>query len=45
MNPEREENEGPKTFVEDGITFLSREELDAYREQVMLLAWEEYAHV
>lgn len=46
VNTEREERAGEsETFVEDGNTFLSREELDDYREQKMLLAWEGYAYV
>lgn len=46
MKTEREEqDEEPETFVEDGNTFLSKEELDRYREQKILLAWEGYAYV
>lgn len=46
MKTEREEQaEEPETFVEDGNIFLSREELDYYREQKILLAWEGYAYV
>jgi hypothetical protein len=45
VNTEREERAGePETFVEDGNTFLSKKELDDYREQKMLLAWEGYAY-
>lgn len=36
---------GPVVIQEDGITFLSRKELDEYREQKILLAWQEGAYV
>jgi hypothetical protein len=46
VNTEREEKaETPETFVEDGNTFLSKKELDDYREQKITLAWEGYAYV
>jgi len=42
------ESEGPVKPVvlqEDGITFLSVKELDEYREQKVMLAWQEGAYV
>lgn len=45
MNGEEKERVAPVVLREDGITFLSRDELDRYREQKMMLAWEEGAHV
>lgn len=44
MNGEEKEKVAPLTLREDGITFLSRRELDEYREQKMMLAWQEGAH-
>lgn len=35
----------PVVLQEDGITFLSVKELDDYREQKILLAWQEGAYV
>jgi hypothetical protein len=46
VKTEREKQaEESETFVEDGNTFLSRKELDDYREQKMMLAWEGYSYV
>ena len=45
MNGEEKKAEAPVVIREDGITFLSREELDEYREQRILLAWQEGAYV
>ena len=42
---ETEEPVQPVVIREDGITFLSRKELDEYREQQVLLAWQEGAYV
>jgi len=43
---ESEQEKAPKigVLVEDGITFLSQRELDDYREQKIMLAWEEHAY-
>jgi hypothetical protein len=43
---ESEQEKTPKVgvLVEDGITFLSQRELDDYREQKIVLAWEEHAY-
>lgn len=47
VNGEEKEEKvaAPATLREDGITFLSREELDDYREQQVTLAWQEGAYV
>jgi hypothetical protein len=42
---EKKEEVTPVTLQEDGITFLSRKELDEYREQKIMLAWQEGAYV
>ncbi|AXH66301.1 hypothetical protein SEA_SATIS_140 [Streptomyces phage Satis] len=34
----------PVVLSEDGITFLSRQELDAYRDQKIQLAWQAGAY-
>jgi hypothetical protein len=49
VNGEEKKTEEPKQLpffaVEDGITFLSRKDLDDYREQKIMLAWQEGAYV
>lgn len=40
----KEESGGGFIAVEDGITFLSRSELDEYRAQKVLIAWQEGTH-
>jgi|EndMetStandDraft_2_1072991.scaffolds.fasta_scaffold2209708_2 hypothetical protein len=45
MEKEKEKPVGPVVLQEDGITFLSVKELDDYREQKILLAWQEGAYV
>lgn len=46
VNGQENETEkgGPVVLVEDGQRFLSREELDRYREQKVMLAWEAGAY-
>lgn len=41
---EKEEVATPVVLSEDGITFLSRQELDAYRDQKIQLAWQAGAY-
>ena len=41
----KEEVAAPAALQEDGITFLSRRELDEYSEQTVMLAWQEGSYV
>lgn len=41
---ELEQKSEPIVLIEDGITFCSRRELDDYREQKIMLAWQEGAY-
>jgi hypothetical protein len=41
---EKEKSVPPVVLGEDGITFLSRKELDEYRDQKIQLAWQEGAY-
>lgn len=46
VKEEREEAaEKPVVLIEDGNTFLSQGELDDYREQKVMLAWQEGMYV
>lgn len=42
---EPEKDREPIILIEDGTPFLSRDELDKYREQKITLAWQEGAYV